>query len=162
LRPYSLGLWVQFGLPCDQISDEFGDSCNGYLVVHARSHLSVSFDLLVEIDALLTHGAPRRGYTRFPIDKRSYGSPPSEIRQGEALLPAASYEAKLRRCQFVGRDPYRSELCVAPLRAFAVRADEKVRDHWFRGISHQLRAEPSHGDTAIRTLRGVELPYCFL
>jgi hypothetical protein len=64
--------------------------------------------------------------------------------------------------QFVRRDAYRSELCIAPLSAFAVWANEKVRDDPFRGISHLLRAKPSHSDAAIRTVRGGELPQCFL
>ena len=82
--------------------------------------------------------------------------------QGDTLLPAATYDAKLRKCQFVWRDAYRGELCIAPLCAFAVRADEKVSDCLFRVVAHQLRAEPSHSDAAIRTVRGIELPQCFL
>jgi hypothetical protein len=78
------------------------------------------------------------------------------------ILPAAPYDAQLRRCQSVRRDAYRSERCIAPLCAFAVGTDEKVSDCLVRVVADQLRAKPSHRDAAIRTVRRVELPQCFL
>lgn len=73
----------------------------------------------------------------------------------KAALPSAPYDTKPRRRYFVRRDRNRGELCLAPLCAFAVGADEKVSDCLFRVVADQLRAKPCHRDAAIRTHREI-------
>lgn len=101
---------------------------------------------------------PRAIHLRSPCRVHRQGL----VGSTEAALPAAPYNAKLRRCQFVRAHANRVELRIRPLSAVAVRADKKVGHDRFPGISQLLRAEPSHSDAAIRTVRGVELPQCFL